>query len=320
VAAVVAVTGLSAIAVGQGFPNRDAIEDNLTRRSSAALEQAGVAGVQVSFVGRDGSLLVPTQADVDRARQIVLAVEGVRVVEAHAVDATKQVRTPAVTIMVDSLRVTIEGTVPNEASKNALAAIGNGDRLIVDPGVNDAGLAGLPDIVRALGDKSGPVSIVLRDGEIVLSGAVELAAVRDAAVAAATQAVGAGKVADRLQVTGAPGGIQRALSDLPKITFENDLATLTPAGQAAVIKVADILRANPGAKVRIEGHTDSNGTPESNLVLSQARAQAVLDALVAQGISADRLTAVGLGETKLQALGTTEADHAVNRRVEFVVA
>jgi outer membrane protein OmpA-like peptidoglycan-associated protein len=80
------------------------------------------------------------------------------------------------------------------------------------------------------------------------------------------------------------------------------------------------LRANPSAKVRIEGHTDSNGTPESNLLLSQARAQAVLDALVAQGIAADRLTAVGLGETRLQALGTTEADHAVNRRVEFVVA
>ena len=49
----------------------------------------------------------------------------------------------------------------------------------------------------------------------------------------------------------------------------------------------EILRANPTVKVRIEGHTDSNGTPESNLVLSQARAQAVLDALVAQGIGVE---------------------------------
>jgi outer membrane protein OmpA-like peptidoglycan-associated protein len=129
--------------------------------------------------------------------------------------------------------------------------------------------------------------------------------------------VGAGKVVDSLRVASV---VQRALTDLPKITFENDSATLTAAGQAAVAIAAEILRANPTAKVRIEGHTDSNGTPEANLVLSRARAQAVLDALVAQGISADRMTAAGLGETRLQAPGTTEEDHAVNRRVEFVVA
>ncbi|GIH08051.1 hypothetical protein Rhe02_61180 [Rhizocola hellebori] len=319
VAAVVAIAGLSAIGVAQGFPNRDAIEDNLTQRSSAALEQAGVSGVQVSFVGRDGTLLVPTQAEVDRARTIVAAVEGVRVVEARAVQAPKPARSPAVTIKVDSARVTIEGSVPDQTIKNTLTAIGNGENLTVDPGVNDTGLAGLPGIVHAMGTKAIDASILLRDGEITLTGTVESVAVRDAIVAAAGQAVSASKVTDRLQVK-APVGVQRELTDLPKITFENDLATLTVEGQAAVVKAAEILRANPNAKVRIEGHTDSNGTPESNLVLSQARAQAVLDALVAQGISADRMTAAGFGETRLQVLGSTPEDHAINRRVEFVVA
>jgi outer membrane protein OmpA-like peptidoglycan-associated protein len=153
-----------------------------------------------------------------------------------------------------------------------------------------------------------------------LAGTVESTAVRDAAVAAAGQAVGAGRVADRLQVAGPAGIVQRALTDLPKITFENDSATLTAAGQAAVAQAAEILRANPNTKVRIEGHTDSNGTPESNLVLSQARAQAVLDALVVQGVGAERMSAVGFGESRLQAPGTTLDDHAINRRVEFVVA
>ena len=159
-----------------------------------------MSGVQVSFVGRDGTLLVPTQAEVDRARQIVLGVEGVRVVQARAADGTRPVRTPTVTIRVDSALVTIEGSVPNEAAKNALTAIGNVDKLTVDSGVNDAGLAGLPAMVRALGGRAVDVSILLRDGEIVLTGTVESAAVRDAAVAAAGQVVGAGKVADRLQV------------------------------------------------------------------------------------------------------------------------
>jgi len=319
VAAVVALAGLSAIGLAQGFPNREAIEDNLTQRSSAALEQAGVSGVQVSFAGRDGSLLVPTQADVNRAREIVLKVEGVRVVEARAVDAAKPSRAPNVTVRVESSRVTLEGSVPNEAAKNALSQVGSGQGLIVDASVSDAGLAGLPAVVRAMGGKSVNASIQLRDGEIVLGGVVESAAVRDAVVDAAGQAVGAGKVVDRLQVMPAPGTIERALVDLPKITFENDSATFTAAGQAAVALAAEILRANPNAKVRIEGHTDSNGTPETNLVLSQARAQAVLNALVAQGIAPERMSAVGFGETRLQVPGATDEDHAINRRVEFVV-
>jgi outer membrane protein OmpA-like peptidoglycan-associated protein len=317
VAAVVALVGLGAIGVAQGFPNREAIEENLTQRSSAALEQAGVSGVQVSFVGRDGTLLVPTQAEVDRAQKIVAAVEGVRVVEAHAVASPS--RTPSVTIRVDSALVTMEGSVPSAAAKNALNTVGNAEKLTVDSGVSDAGLAGLPAVVRALGGRAVDVSIMLRDGEIILTGTVESAAVRDAAVAAAGQAVGSGKVADRLQVKAAEG-VQLALAQLSKITFENDSVTLTADGQATVLKAVEILRAHPNAKVRIEGHTDSNGTPESNLVLSQARAQAVLDALVAQGIGAERLTAIGFGETRLQAPGSSLEDHAINRRVEFVAS
>ncbi len=317
VAAVVALAGLSVIVVAQGLPNRDAIEDNLTQRSAAALEANGVTGVQVSFVGRDGSLLVPTQADVNRAREIVLKVDGVRVVQARAVEGTKQPKGANVTITVDAARVAVQGAVPDEAARKALRALGDGERVVVDPQLTDAGLAGLPAVVQALGAEAKGVTIALAEGEITLTGQVPSTQVREAAVAAARQASPTGRVIDRLQL---PPGVQQALTDLPKITFENDLATLTAEGQAAVARAAEILRANPGAKVRIEGHTDSNGTPEQNMVLSQARAQAVLDALVAQGIAADRLAAFGFGETRLQSVGTTPQEHALNRRVEFVVA
>src|SRR6185436_13650215 len=79
----VAVAGLVLIGLVQGVPNRHAIEDNLTYRSASALESAGLGGIQVSFLGRDGTLGVPRKADLEKARSIVAGVEGVRVVSAH---------------------------------------------------------------------------------------------------------------------------------------------------------------------------------------------------------------------------------------------
>jgi outer membrane protein OmpA-like peptidoglycan-associated protein len=116
-----------------------------------------------------------------------------------------------------------------------------------------------------------------------------------------------------------PAPVQSQLAALPQITFETGSATLTPQGRAAVDQAAGILRASPTIRVRIEGHTDSTGTPEANLALSRARAQTVLDTLLSLGIAADRMSAVGYGDTRPEVPDTTPANQAVNRRVEFVV-
>jgi outer membrane protein OmpA-like peptidoglycan-associated protein len=71
--------------------------------------------------------------------------------------------------------------------------------------------------------------------------------------------------------------------------------------------------------VRIEGHTDTNGTPESNLLLSQDRANTVMNTLISLGIAANRMTAVGLGQTGLKVPDDSPANQAINRRVEFIV-
>jgi len=83
--------------------------------------------------------------------------------------------------------------------------------------------------------------------------------------------------------------------------------------------VADLLKTHPTVRVRIEGHTDSTGTPASNQTLSLARAETVRTTLVGLGIAPDRLTTVGFGATQPLVPDTTPANQAINRRVQFDV-
>ncbi|MDF3071180.1 MAG: uncharacterized protein K0R38_6781 [Polyangiaceae bacterium] len=106
-----------------------------------------------------------------------------------------------------------------------------------------------------------------------------------------------------------------------QIVFENASAVLKPESDAAIGQLKDYLDATPRVtKLRIEGHTDNSGTPEGNETLSGQRALAVKTALVAKGISKDRLLAVGFGQNKPIADNTTEEGKAKNRRTEFRVA
>ena len=73
------------------------------------------------------------------------------------------------------------------------------------------------------------------------------------------------------------------------------------------------------AKVTVEGHTDTVGDAEANLALSQKRAAAVVDYLVAAGVAADRLTAVGYGDTRPVADNGSEDGRQMNRRIDFSV-
>jgi outer membrane protein OmpA-like peptidoglycan-associated protein len=70
-------------------------------------------------------------------------------------------------------------------------------------------------------------------------------------------------------------------------------------------------------KVRVEGHTDNVGSADYNKKLSQQRAEAVVKWLSSHGIAADRLKAVGMGKERELVPNTSEANRALNRRVEF---
>jgi len=328
-AVVIGVVGLIGIGLAQSIPNRHSMEQDLTGRSEVALRTAGLTDIEVSFIGRDGTIRLRSAADVDRALAIVRAQEGVRVAVAEVLPPPPAIVPPSVSLAVDRGRVLVTGSVPSDGARASLAAAVRealgadalvGDSTTVDPTVSDAGLAGLGDVLAALGRDAKSAAIHLRNGTITLTGELPSQAARDAVVQAATRVVGSrSAVIDRLVITAPPRDVQAELATLPRITFETRSAALTPAGQAAVRRAAEILIANPTVRVRIEGHTDTDGSAPANLALSRARAQTVLDTLRSLGVAAERMTSTGYGETRPKVPDTSPANKATNRRVEFVI-
>lgn len=100
--------------------------------------------------------------------------------------------------------------------------------------------------------------------------------------------------------------------------FEIDSAELSPATEAILPIALGIMTRDPSLGMEVAGHTDSLGDPSYNQQLSEARAQAAADWLIAAGIDAARIRVVGFGETQPIASNETSAGRASNRRVEFV--
>ncbi|SDN13407.1 OmpA family protein [Vreelandella arcis] len=104
---------------------------------------------------------------------------------------------------------------------------------------------------------------------------------------------------------------------LQEVNFEFDSAQLTSEARNVLNGVAERLVNNPGVRVRIEGHTDSVGSNQYNMDLSQARAESVTSYLASRGVDANRMMAEGFGEEQPIATNDTEAGRAENRRVEL---
>ena len=102
------------------------------------------------------------------------------------------------------------------------------------------------------------------------------------------------------------------------ITFDIGKATIKPESMTEINRIFDLMNQNPNLKFEVQGHTDNTGTVAGNQKLSEQRAQAIVAKLVEMGISADRLSAKGLGQSAPLADNSTEEGRAKNRRVEFV--
>ncbi|NIC04090.1 OmpA family protein [Billgrantia bachuensis] len=102
-----------------------------------------------------------------------------------------------------------------------------------------------------------------------------------------------------------------------EVTFAFDSAEIRESAYPTLDQVASTLRENPRMRVSIEGHTDSVGSNQYNMDLSQRRADSVRDFLVSRGIDTNRMTTRGYGEEQPVATNETDAGRAQNRRVEI---
>jgi outer membrane protein OmpA-like peptidoglycan-associated protein len=106
---------------------------------------------------------------------------------------------------------------------------------------------------------------------------------------------------------------------LNNLFFEVNKSVLMPESYAELDNLIRLLSNQPGLKIEINGHTDSDGSDELNLKLSEERAKSVVAYLVSKGVKNDRLTAKGFGETKPAVPNTSNENKAINRRVEFKI-
>lgn len=108
--------------------------------------------------------------------------------------------------------------------------------------------------------------------------------------------------------------------NMSDVLFDFNKATLKPGAQLRLARVSGIILAYPDLKLEVDGFTDNKGTPEYNIGLSEKRASAVRDFLVAQGVGSDAVNTKGYGQSNPVASNATAAGRQQNRRVELVVS
>lgn len=106
---------------------------------------------------------------------------------------------------------------------------------------------------------------------------------------------------------------------LNNIFFASGSSELLATSDREISRLANNLKDNPTLKIEIHGHTDNVGSEEDNLILSTERAKAVENALIEKGISKNRISSNGFGETSPIASNDTEEGRQKNRRTEFII-
>ncbi|MBC7447584.1 MAG: OmpA family protein [Hymenobacteraceae bacterium] len=106
---------------------------------------------------------------------------------------------------------------------------------------------------------------------------------------------------------------------LHSIRFAQSQATLLPESFEELTRLADLLLANEQMEIQVNGHTDNQGDPAQNVLLSEHRVRAVQDYLVKKGVAVSRLRAKGFGGSEPIASNKQEYTRKLNRRVEFEI-
>jgi outer membrane protein OmpA-like peptidoglycan-associated protein len=121
---------------------------------------------------------------------------------------------------------------------------------------------------------------------------------------------------ENLQLRQTESGVVVTLGD---VLFETGEVDLKDSALTSLVEVVDLLQSDTTKNIRIEGHTDSIGSSDGNLDISQRRADSVRTALMDLGVDGARMEAVGMGEDYPIASNETEEGRALNRRVDVIL-
>ena len=231
--------------------------------------------------------------------------------------------------LLDDGMVSLSGVMPDQASIDAIVTGASGvhgsgsvinDMVVGLEVAAPPYLSSLPAIFGGI-DGLNPWRFTLDDGRADLTGlAVSETAAADTARRLGVVLESTGLTFDN-QAAVDPAAVATVLTDLLKgtATFRVGSAELSQDAMSLLDEAVEILADNTATVLTVEGHTDDVGSDEDNLALSEARAQAVVDYLVAGGIDTARLTAIGYGESRPIADNDTAEGRAENRRIQFVV-
>lgn len=233
--------------------------------------------------------------------------------------------------------VTLTGFAPDARTKTEIAdqakRFFEGDRVVDQLQIGIGAPAGFADAVRGgLQDLSRLLpgaSLSLSDASIALRGLAPLDTARDQAVAAFRGRVPQGfgsavevNTAPPLPVITVLGECNFLFQDLlsrAQINFDTGSAVIAQESYGLLDRLVVVVRRCANAQVEISGHTDSVGSLESNMTLSENRAKSVVEYLARAGIAGDRVQAKGFGPTQPRASNETAEGRAQNRRIEFKV-
>lgn len=115
---------------------------------------------------------------------------------------------------------------------------------------------------------------------------------------------------------------EKELTAIENIYYESNKSEIQDYSERVLNKIVKIMKDNPEVKLEITSHTDAMGDDNSNKALSEKRAKAVVDYLISNGVSADRLKSFGKGETQIRnrcknGVNCSDTEHEYNRRTEF---
>ncbi len=117
---------------------------------------------------------------------------------------------------------------------------------------------------------------------------------------------------------GLQGSDSGAIEGLRTVNFAYDRSDISIVARGILKENVLWLENNTGQNLQLEGHCDERGSSQYNLSLGQRRAEMVRNYMIELGVAGERLQTISYGKERLLSNGSTEADHAQNRRVNFV--